>query len=981
LTTQPKRLIEVSLPLKAISAQSAREKSIRHGHISTLHIWWARRPLAAMRAAIFASLIPAPDTDEERERLEELIATIVDWDQVKHGNSPAIEKAQDLIRQAFPDGPPRLLDPFMGGGATGLEALRLGCETHAVELNPVAHLIELCTLVYPQKYGQPEKRMVQQGAMEVEQEVNPLAEGVRKWGQWVLERAREEIGHLYVNPLAADRSPELAADHNPPPTPDCGPAGAVQKVGPTIVGYLWARTVKCPNPACGAEMPLVRQWWLARRKGRKIALKPTVNREAKRITFEVVDLTSKPAQGAESAQGRPQSADRKSARGGPQSVDTGKSAQGGPQSAAAGLWSSASESGGSELDGFDPSKGTSSRGHATCLVCNQVADVEYIRSEGEAGRMWEMPLAVITDQAEAGKGYRPFTSQDEELFQEALALLTEVDEDAPDEPLPAIGTLGFRVQRYGLTRWSDLFNARQLLALITFSRQVRTACDTMLAEGMDPERAKAVATYLAMAVDRLAEDQSSLCRWNPTAEKMQGTFGRQALPMIWDYCESSPFGGSVGDWISLIDLEINAVKGASFRSDNAARVERGTATRLPFESGFFDAVVTDPPYYNAIPYADLSDFFYVWLKRSVGFLYPDLFRTPLTPKSAEIIQEPTRHDGGDAVAKAFYEREMTRAFAEARRVLHPDGIFTVVFAHKSTAAWETLINSLLEAGLVVTASWPLHTEMRTRLRAQESAALASSIFIVCRVRATKTDGYFDDVREELASTIRERLDFFWKQGIRGADFFISAIGPAVSVFGRYSKVYRLDGAEVGVDVLLDLVQALVAEYALDRILNSGAAQVGGVDAWTRYYILHRWAYGQGKIPFDDAMRLAMALGADVSALMDRRGILKQSGETVRLLEPKERAGLQGLGLPDRSGRLAPIVDVLHQATTLWESGDREGLARFLAEGARAREDQVRLVAQTLINILPDDDAERRLLEGFLAGRDVLPEVPRQERLL
>ncbi len=302
-------------------------------------------------------------------------------------------------------------------------------------------------------------------------------------------------------------------------------------------------------------------------------------------------------------------------------------------------------------------------------------------------------------------------------------------------------------------------------------------------------------------------------------------------------------------------------------------------------------------------------------------------------------------------------------------------------SHKSTAAWETLINSLLEAGLVITASWPLHTERPGHLRAHESAALASSIFIVCRVRTAETEGYLDDVRQELASTIRERLDFFWKQGIRGADFFISAIGPAVSVFGRYSKVYRLDGTEVDVGELLDLVQALVSEYALDRILNGGGAQVGGVDAPTRYYILHRWAYGTGKIPFDDAMRLAMALGADVSALMERRGILKQSGETVHLLGPKDRAKLDGLGLPDRTGRAAPIVDVLHRAVTLWERGDREGLSRFLAEGARGREDQVRLVAQTLINILPDDDAERRLLEGFLAGRDTLPDTPRQDRLL
>ena len=324
---------------------------------------------------------------------------------------------------------------------------------------------------------------------------------------------------------------------------------------------------------------------------------------------------------------------------------------------------------------------------------------------------------------------------------------------------------------------------------------------------------------------------------------------------------------------------------------------------------------------------------------------------------------------------------MTRAFVEARRALRPDGIFAVVFAHKSIAAWETLLSGLLKSGLVITASWPLHTERPGRLRAQERAALASSIFIVCRVRAAETEGYFDDVREELAATIRERLDFFWKQGIRGADFFISAIGPAVSVFGRYTKVYRLDGSEVGVDALLDLVQQMVSEYALDRILNGGAGRVGVVDAPTRYYILHRWAYGQAKIPFDDAMRLAMALGADVSDLMEQKGILKQSGETVQLRGPRQRKAIHNLGLADRAGMNAPVIDVLHRAVTLWESGDRDALARFLAEGARGREDQVRLVAQTLINILPDDDPERRLLEGFLAGRDVLPEVPRQERLL
>jgi len=776
---------------------------------------------------------------------------------------------------------------------------------------------------------------------------SPLAADMRHWGEWVLERAREQIGHLYENPVS-----------QVPQTSEVSETSEVS--GPTIVGYLWARTVTCPNPACRAEMPLVRQWWLANTGTRKIALKPVVDPAAKRVTFEVVDLSTRAVRREPASQ----------------------PASGGPQSASpAGVWSSGSNSaGGSGLEGFDPSQGTSSQGHATCLVCGQVADVEYVRQEGAGGRMGETPLAVIYEQAGTGKGYRPFTDQDEELFQEALALLAELDDEGPDEPLPPVGTLGFRVQRYGLTRWRELFNPRQLLAMLTFSRLVRAAYEAMLAEGIDPERAKAMTTYLGLIVDSIADRNCTLCVWRGGSEDIGHTFGRQALAMIWDYAETNPASKSTGSWDSALDKIARVIEHAAQVSNQPIAAQQGTATRLPYPDNHFDAVITDPPYYNAVPYADLSDFFYVWLKRSVGFLYPGIFHTPLTPKSAEIIQEPARH-GDDVAAKAFYEREVTRAFAEARRVLHPDGIFVVVFAHKSLTAWETLLNSLLEAGLVVTASWPLHTEMSGRLRAMESAALASSIFIVCRVRATEAEGYFDDVREELAAVIRERLDFFWKHDIRGADFFISAIGPAVSVFGRYSRVSKLDGTPVGVGELLDLVQAMVSEYALDRILNSGAARMGAVDASTRYYILHRWAYGRDRIPFDDAMRLAMALGADVSALMERRGILRQSGETVSLLGPRERGGLPGLGLADRSGRSASVIDVLHRAATLWESGDREALARFLTEGARGREDQVRLVAQTLINILPADDAERRLLEGFLAGRDVLPEVPRQKRLL
>jgi len=672
---------------------------------------------------------------------------------------------------------------------------------------------------------------------------------------------------------------------------------------------------------------LVGQWWLASNDARRIALKPVVDRHLKRVTFEVVV--------------------------------------------------------GDALKGFDPAQGTTSRSSATCLLCSQVADAGYIRREGQQRRLGQRQMAVIFERPGAGKGYRVALDEDALSFDRAHSRLQEAlasDPDAlPTETIPLMsGT--FNIPIYGLTRWSDLFNARQAMALLAFSRKVCDAHEAMLAQQMNSDRATALTTYLGLAIDRLADRESGICRWDNTGESVMNTFARQALPMVWDYVEVNPFSGATGDWSGAIEWINRVIQHTAKASSKPAIARQGTATRLLCADNYFDAVITDPPYYNAVPYADLSDFFYVWLKRSIGPLYPDLFRTPLAPKSAEIVEmagwDPVRYADKD---KVFYEREMTHAFAEAHRVLRPEGIFVIVFAHKSTTAWETLINSLLQAGLVVTASWPLHTEMGTRLRAHGSAALASSIFIVCRVRSAETEGYFDDVREELTATIRERLDFFWKQGIRGADFFISAIGPAVSVFGRYRKVYRLDGSEVGVDALLDLVQAMVSEYALDRILNGGSARVGGVDAPTRYYLLHRWAYGSGKVPFDDAMRLAMALGADVSVLMERRGILKQSGETVSLLGPKDRAGLKGLGLPDRSGLAAPAIDVLHQAAILWESGDRPALAEFLAEGARGREETVRVVAQTLVDILPDDDAEGRLLDNFLKGRDVLPEI-RQDRL-
>ncbi len=910
-----KRLIEDSLPLEAISKQSAREKSIRHGHISTLHIWWARRPLAAMRAAIFASLIPAPKTEEEREYLHDLITDIVDWDAVKKGNSPRVLEARELIRKHYPDAPPKVLDPFMGGGSTGLEALRLGCEAHGVELNPVAYLIELCTLVYPQKYGQPVTIVPEDYEGTLEQAEldlpgletpptqirmdmpggkpyvvqNPLAEDVRRWGEWVLEETRKEIGHLYEDPE-----------------------------GHTIVGYIWARTAKCPNPACGAEMPMLRQTWLANKKNKKVALRMNVDRKAKEISFEVVE--------------------------------------------------------GDAID-FDPTDMTMKRGTIVCPICGNSPPKGFLGEEGRAKRLGERMLAVVyRKEGKIGKYYRVATKRDMDLFEKARkrlnCVLAENPDALPSEPTPDRRSRSVSIQVYGLMVWSDLFNPRQSLMLTVLTNRIDRIYKSIRTETGDSEYATAVVSLLACAIDRMVDKASTLALWYVAGEKIQHTFGRQALPMVWDYVEVNPFSGATGDWASAVVWVVRAIEHCSLAADSVAHLKRGDASRLNISHTSMDAVITDPPYYDSVTYAELSDFFYVWLKRSIGEYHGDIFATPLTPKTPEIIQARARHPDLNA-AKQFYEEKMTEAFSQGRSVLCDDGIVVVVFAHKSTSAWETLINSLLSAGLVVTASWPLHTELSNRQNAQGTASLASSIFIVCRNRISDEDGFIDDVHHELRERIAERLTFFWGQGIRGADFFISAIGPAVEVFGRYSRVRKLTGEDVGVAELLDLVQEMVADYALRQVLN-GRYQLGAVDAPTRFYVMYRWSYNKQKLPFDDARRLAQALGAEVDDLIGRYRIVKKRGATVTMPDASGRVDDEHLGEPARDGSAAPVIDVLHRALRIWQGGDRQALVEFLETHAASRGDAVSVVAQAIASVLPPQDEERRMLENFLQGSENLP---------
>jgi len=899
-----KRLIEVDFPLKEVSEESVKEKNIKHGHISTIHIWWARRPLAASRATTYAALIPAPKNYDELRKKLEFIHELSKWENSL--NQRLIENAKREIKEQLGGTAPKVLDCFAGEGAIPLEALRLDCKTFALEYNPVAVLILKSILEYPQKYGK--KRLnVEGGLNSVE---NPLVEDFQKWSKILLEETKKEIGKFY-----------------PPEEDGCT----------TPISYLWARTIKCKDPSCRAEIPLLRQFWLANMGNKRIALKMIVDKNNKRIDFKIVK-------------------DK-------------------------------------EID-FDPSQGTTIKGTALCPVCGAGIDAKTIMKEVKEGRMDQRLIAVVLDKGpyKKGKNYRIATEKDVRIFKEAEEALNSKikkwDGDLsliPDELLPTPdrgqgaeeNRLYFNfapVVLYGMKTWGDLFNSRQKLVLVTFVEKLRRAYKQILEETNDVEYAKAIVTYLAMAVDALAHYSCMMSIWlfeHTISVFIQG----QALPMRRDYAEANPFGGLVGSWDYAVAQIAEVISNCAF-TDNFASVRQGTATRLPYETAFFDAVITDPPYYNNCPYSDLSDFFYVWLKRMIGDVYPEYFSTPLTPKSDEIIEDLSllrgapkkkiqKEDKIPTKTKEFFEEMITKSFKEVYRVLKPEGIAVIVFAYKSTEAWETIINSLLKSGLVLTASWPIHTERKGRLRAHKSATLASSVYMICRKRTKEKIAYFNEIRAEIDRRIKEKLAQFWEQGISGADFFVSAIGPAVEVFGKYSKVEKLSGEEVYVKELLEYVRKVVSEFALERVLKR--ADLGGVDAETRFYLLWRWTFGNAKVHFDDAIKLSRPMGVELTQLWDGGSFIKKEKEFIRVPAPQERAKDPSFM---KKTKFTSIIDVLHYAVVLWERGEREKIKDILNETGYAGNEIFWQTAQAISEVLPQGDKEKQLLQGFLYGKEV-----------
>lgn len=887
-----RRFIEESFPVKEVSVESAKEKNIRHGHISTLHIWWARRPLASSRATNYAALIPAIDPQanpDEWNKKRSFIIELCKWENSL--NQTMIQKAREDILKANDGKPPRVLDPFAGGGAIPLEALRLGCETYASDYNPVATLILKCTLEYPQKYGKP-KKIKGNDWTGAEKIINPLLEDVKKWGDWVLNEAKKEIGRFY------------------PPEAD----------GSVPVGYIWARTIPCQNPACGGEIPLMRQFWLAKKDKKKVSLFLYV--VGKEVKFKIIGDGYEPM----------------------------------PK-------------------GFSPEIGTVSRAVATCPVCGSTIDDKTTRWLFQEGKSGQRMVAVVTNKPGTnGKKYRIATAKDIQTFQEAEDYLREKRDKllvewgmdpVPDEEAP--GTLASNAMgdRYCFYRFGDYFNSRQKLALITFVDKVREAYEDMTVQGIDKDCAKAVASYLALINDKLVDKMSSLCRWLPTSEQVVATFSRQAIPMVWDYGEYNPLTNEFVEWCSDTIFHLSQ----ALTTSSPATVFQSSATSLAYPDNYFDAVMTDPPYYDNVNYSVLSDFFYVWLKRVGGDFYPELFATPLVPKKMEIVADKYRHNNHEDEAKEFFENLLSKALREINRVLKLNGVAIIVYAHKSTAAWETLLNSLLDSNLIVTASWPLSTEMKSRLNANETASLASSIYIVARKMARQPTGFYNNVQEELKQHLNRKLERLWQEGISGADFFIAAIGSAIEVFGKYEKVMDYEGNVVRADRLLQDVRKIATDYAVRQILHNGFS--GEISDLTRFYVLYRWNYGEARVEFDEARKLAQSCSIDLSKEWNRGGFIRKEKEFIRVVGPQERQ-LEELK------NSTELVDVLHGALLLWEKGRRNEMVTLLHKSGYGTGDAFYRVAQAVSETLPIESKEKKLLDGFLAGRERLREEVRKE---
>ncbi len=897
--TQRKKLIEVALPLEAINIASAREKSIRHGHPSTLHLWWARRPLAAARAVIFTSLVDDPDdpnappefveacrtleygtdpaNDTPRQRLFKFIEVLVQWESTT--DEQVLETARHLIRLATNGNPPPLLDPFAGGGTIPLEAQRLGLEAHASDLNPVAVMINKAQIEIPPKFAKmppvnPRDRSgtAQGGSWK---SAAGLAADVRYYGEWMRDRAWERIGHLYP-------------DYN----------------GETVIAWLWARTVKCPNPACGAMMPLVRSFNLSAKRGRrKTWVEPKVDRRTREITFTV-------------------------------HID----------------------------EGVAPT-GTVDRRGASCIVCSTAVPLDYVRAEGREGRIHAQLMTVVTE----GKGERNYRSP---IESHEMAAQMAAPEDIPDSDLPA-QALGFRVQLYGMTKHSDLFTPRQLVGLTTLSRLVREARDLVYADAVAagiPDDdialagggtgarayAEALTVYLAFSIDRLAQRYNSLSGWDSSADKVRTAFARQALSMVWDFADANPFSTSTGNFYDNIEWIAEAIEFFRFSEDSCSNSVIQEDAANSADRSRLTVISTDPPYYDNIGYADLSDFFYVWMRRNLREIYPTIFGTRLVPKEAELIANPYRFDGNRDAANKHFETGLGQAFNKMCQIVASNYPLSVYYAFKQTEAsddeevgratsisstgWETMLSGLIEAGFAISGTWPMRTELGNRTRNLGANALASSIVLVCRPRLEDAPiisrrEFLNTLRQEMPSALHEMQS----GNIAPVDMAQASIGPGMAVYSRYSKVIEPNGDRLSVRTALQIIN-----QELDAYL---AAQEGDLDGDSRFAVAwfeqHGFATGQ----FGNADVLARAKNTSVEGLQNA-GVLEAKAGKVRLYKWSETDP----GWDPTTDKRPTTWEAAHHLIERLNTHGEDGAAMLLAKMPSELAAQARQLAYRLYSI-------------------------------
>ena len=1046
-----KRLIEVAFPLEQVSLDSVHEKNVRHGHISTLHIWPARRPLAACRAALIATLLPDPGNPRERPAIYRRMAgTVVEtvedervggrtvarrkrktqggilhWKRETE-NEPDLDWFRARIREAYDGRAPRVLDPFAGGGAIPLEAMRLGCEATAVDLNPVAWFILKCTLDYPRGLAGetrplPEfalrdrdfmtaflkaqgvkgraltRELAALGLGDDGETAEPklldarpvpeadLAWQVRAWGRRVLAAARRRLARRYPAYAAFQALKPGGRPFEPRPpallAPDAdgnvnaGPLNTAfdavylkdarnpRWVAKPTVAYLWARTVRCKG--CRATIPLLKTCWLAKKGTKRVLLTMTADAEHTGVVFGV-EANVPPGEG-NPAQRREQ--DRR----------TGA--------------------------------GTMSRSGAQCPLCQAIMTMQDLRLDGRAGRLGAVMTAVVVD-GPHGKEYRLPTALELQAARVEQAdldtLYADIPFGPPDEPTPKAGigaSRAFSVDGYGFDTWRTLFTNRQLLALGTFVQETRRLDETMAA--WPAAWREAVVAMLTPTISRLADRGSLLATWTNNPEQIRNTFARFALPMTWDFVEACPLADTTGGFVQAVEWTAEACEHllAATHDAPAPAVWRWSAAAPAAGDGDvgFDLICTDPPYYDAIPYSDLMDFFHVWLRRALWGLSPAIdaaFETPLGPKwnavanDGELIDDAARFDGDRAASKRNYEDGMARAFSRFHAALRDDGRLVIVFANKSPDAWETLVSALIRAGFVVDGSWPIQTERLARTRAMQSAALASSIWIVCRKRPAARPGWDTAVLTQMRKNISQQLRDFWDAGIRGPDFVWAATGPALEAFSKYPAVKRADDADsqMTVSEFLRAVRRFVVDFVVGRVLihDGDDEATSGLDDVTTYYLLHRNDFGLGDAPIGACILYAISCNLSDRGLTDRYDVLSRgarasdgepddgepdaeedagapdgpgAGSRVRL-KPWSRRTARSLGYRTPDGRPPPLIDQAHRLMHFWRAAEEAKVNDYLDERGLKRHALFARLLQALIELAAAGTDERAILESL-----------------